>query len=119
MTRRAERVASLIKEEMSSIFLHRLHDPKLSMVTITSVKVSPDLKYAKTYLSVYEKEKRPEVMEKISEIKGLIRAELAKRIKLRVVPDLDFFIDDTLDYVEKMEGLFKKIHEDDNERNEN
>lgn len=119
MTRRAERVASLIKEEMSAIFLHRLHDPRLSMVTITSVKVSPDLKYAKLYLSVYDKEKRDEVIEKIYEIKGLIRSELAKRINLRVVPDLDFFIDDTMDYVEKMEGLFKKIHENDIERNEN
>jgi ribosome-binding factor A len=58
-------------------------------------------------------------LEKVNEIKGLIRSKLAGRIQIRFVPELDFYIDDTLDYVEKIEGLFKKIHENDNEKNNN
>ncbi len=118
MSHRLDKIASLIKEEISLIFLHKIQDPKLSILTITNVKVSPDVRQAKVYFSVYNKEKREEVLEKINEIKGFIRSQLAGRIQLRFVPELVFFIDDTLDYVEKMEGLFKKIHENDNEKYE-
>ncbi len=118
MTNRLDKVSSLIKEELSLIFLHRVQDPKLSIITITNVKMSPDLRHSKIYLSVYDKEKRTQVLERVNEIKGLIRSQLAGKIQIRFVPELHFFIDDTLDYVEKMEGLFKKIHENDNEKNE-
>jgi ribosome-binding factor A len=119
MTIRLDKVSSLIKEEISLIFLHKVHDPTFGMVTVTNVKVSPDLRHTKIYLSVYNKEKRNHVLEKVNEIKGLIRSQLAGRIQMRFVPELDFYIDDTLDYVEKIEGLFKKIHENDNEKNDN
>ncbi len=115
MSHRLDKVSSLIKEELSLIFLHKLQDPKLSLITVTNVKVSPDLKHTKIYISVFDKEKRTKVLESVNELKGLIRTQLAGRIQLRFVPELHFFIDDTLDYVEKMEGLFKKIHESDSE----
>lgn len=117
MTHRLDKVASLIKEELSLIFLHKVQDPKLSLITVTNVKVSPDLRHTKIYLSVFDKEKRELVLERVNELKGLIRSQLAGRIQIRYVPELHFFIDDTLDYVEKMEGLFKKIHENDNQDN--
>ena len=119
MSHRLDKVSSLIKEELSLIFLHKLQDPKLSLITVTNVKVSPDLKHTKIYLSVFDKEKRAKVLESVNELKGLIRSQLAGRIQIRFVPELHFFIDDTMDYVEKMEGLFKKIHESDNEKNDN
>jgi ribosome-binding factor A len=118
MSHRLDKVSSLIKEELSLIFLHKLQDPKLGLLTVTNVKVSPDLKHTKIYISVFDKEKRTKVLESINELKGLIRSQLAGRIQLRFVPELHFFIDDTLDYVEKMEGLFKKIHESDNEKHD-
>ncbi|MFZ0455722.1 MAG: 30S ribosome-binding factor RbfA [Ignavibacteriaceae bacterium] len=119
MSRRIERVEKLIKEEVSLIFLHELQDKlpnnEIGFVTITSVKVSADLKIAKVYLSVFDKEKRDEVLEKIKLKTGFIRSLLASRLKIKFTPELKFFIDDTLDYVEKIEGLIKKIHnEDDN-----
>jgi len=113
---RLQKISHLIKDELSLIFLQKIHDHNLGMITVTGLKVSPDLHYAKVYLSVYEKEKRPIVLEKVNEIKGMIRSMLAGRIQLRIVPELEFFIDDTPDYVEKMEVLFKKIHENDNEK---
>ncbi|MCX6174515.1 MAG: 30S ribosome-binding factor RbfA [Ignavibacteriales bacterium] len=118
MTHRIDKVSSLIKEELSLIFLHKVQDPNFGMITVTNVKMSPDLKHTKVYLSVYDKEKRALVLEKVNEIKGMIRSQLAGRIQVRFVPELHFFIDDTLDYVEKMEDLFKKIHESDNEKHD-
>lgn len=113
MIHRLDRVSSLIKEELSLIFLHKVQDETFGMITVTNVKMSPDLRHTKVYLSVYEKDKRNDVLKRVNEIKGMIRSELASRIKMRFVPEIHFFIDDTLDYVEKIEGLFKKIHSED------
>ncbi len=110
---RKEKVSKLIKEEISMIFLNKLKDPAFGLITVTNVTISPDLRIAKVYVSVYERERRKLVLEKLNEVKPLIRAELAHKIQLRFAPDLDFYLDDTLDYVEKIEGLFKKIHEND------
>ncbi|MDF1610810.1 MAG: 30S ribosome-binding factor RbfA [Stygiobacter sp.] len=113
---RLERVSHQIKDELSLIFLHKVQDKKFGLITVTNVKVTPDLREAKIYLSVFEKELRAELLSKVNELKGLIRTELAHKIQLRYVPELFFFIDDTLDYVEKIEKLFKEIH--DNEKHE-
>ncbi|OGU36460.1 MAG: ribosome-binding factor A [Ignavibacteria bacterium GWB2_35_6b] len=119
MSVRLDKVASLIKEEISLIFLYKIQDPSLGLITITGVKVSPDLKNAKIYISIYEKEKRKELLQKVNDIKGFIRTQLAQRVKnLRFVPELSFYIDNTLDYVEKMDGLFKEIHKNDNKNDE-
>ncbi len=114
MSHRVDKISNLIKEELSLIFLEKVQDPALGLLTITSVKVTSDLRTAKVYISVYEKEKRDLILEKANNIKGLIKSELAQRIRIRYIPEINFFIDDTLDYVEKMEDLFRKINEDDN-----
>jgi ribosome-binding factor A len=118
MSHRIDKVEHLIKEEISLIFLYKLQDKfqisSFGLITITSVKVSPDLKIAKIYLSVLEKDRREAALEKVKSVSGYIRSELASRIRIKFVPELKFFIDDTLDYVEKIEGLIKKIHENDN-----
>ncbi|HOJ18685.1 MAG: 30S ribosome-binding factor RbfA [Ignavibacteriales bacterium] len=113
MSVRTEKISELIKKEISIIFLQKINDPALGMLTITDVKVTPDVKIAKIYISVFNKEKRADTLSKIESINGYIRSELAHRIKLRFVPELKFFIDETLDYVEKIESLIKKTHEND------
>ena len=116
---RIDKVEQLIKEEISSIFLHKMQQPELGFITITNVKVSPDLKMAKIYLSVLEKEKRELVMDRVNNKTKFIRTELAHRIRLKFVPEIKFFIDDTQDFVEKIEGLIDRIHkENDNKTNE-
>lgn len=120
MSYRLDKVASLLKEELSLIFLHRVQDSEVGLVTVTSVKVSADLQHSKVYLSVYDKNKRDEVLDKVNNLKKMIRSELASKVQLRYIPELHFFIDDTLDYVEKIEGLFKQIHSSDgNDKNDN
>jgi ribosome-binding factor A len=116
-THRIDKVEKLLKEELSNIFLFKLRDTSIGFITITNVKASPDFKKAKIYLSVFDKEKRAFVLKKVKRDVKLIRSELASRINLKFCPELNFYIDDTQDYVEKIDGLIKKIHENDNEIN--
>jgi ribosome-binding factor A len=118
MSHRIDKVESLIKEEISLIFLNKLRDSEIGFVTITNVKMSPDLRIAKVYISVLDRRNRELALEKINSSNSFIRSELAHRIKIKFTPELKFYIDDTLDYVEKIEGLIKKIHQDDNKGNE-
>ncbi|QQS36283.1 MAG: 30S ribosome-binding factor RbfA [Ignavibacteriales bacterium] len=116
MSHRIDKVENLIKEEISLIFLYKLQDPDFGFLTITNVKVSPDLKIAKVYISVFEKEKREAALEKVRSKAGFIRSELASRLTIKFTPELKFFMDESLDYVEKIEGLIKKIHEEDDNK---
>jgi ribosome-binding factor A len=107
---RVDKVEQLIKQQISYVLMHKLQNLDLGFLTVTNVKASPDLKIAKIYLSVLDKEKRHFVLDKLNYNVGQIRTELAHRIRIKFVPELKFFIDDTLDYVEKIEGLLNKIH---------
>ena len=114
-THRIDKVEKLLKEELSNIFLFKLRESSIGFITITNVKATPDLKKAKVYLSVFDKDKRGFVLGEVKRQLKVIRSELASRISLKYCPELDFYIDDTLDYVEKIDGLIKKIHENDNQ----
>lgn len=117
-THRVDKVEKLIKEEISYILLYKMQDEDLGFITVTDVKVSADLKIAKVYLSVLQKERRDFVLNKINQRLGHIRSELAHRISIKFVPELKFFIDDTLDYVEKIEGLINEIHKKNNNQSD-
>ncbi len=113
MSIRTKRVAKLIQEELSYVFLREIDEPELEFVTITEVKVTPDLKIARVYFTTIDRERREIALSKIEEIKGVIRKELARRVRnLRFIPELEFYIDTTQDYVEKIENIFDKIHEE-------
>lgn len=116
MSHRIDKIENLIKEEISLIFLFKLQNLDPGLITVTNVRISPDLKNAKIYVSIFEKERRDVVLEKIRLKTKFIRSELASRITIKFVPELKFFLDDTLDYVEKIEGLIKKIHENDDKK---
>lgn len=114
MSKRLEKIKELIKEEISWIFIKKIQDPLLSFITVTRVKVTPDLKIAYVYLSIFEKEKRKKVLDKVNEIKSLIRTEFAQRNRrIRFIPEFVYFIDESIDHVEKIESLLKQIHEND------
>jgi ribosome-binding factor A len=80
------------------------------MVSVTRVKVSPDLGICTAYLSIFPSEKGEELMANINSNEKSIRYELGKRVgkQLRIVPELRFFIDDSLDYIERIDELLKK-----------
>lgn len=114
--KRQKQVAGVISEEMNDILLRmNLNVMNGGMVSISSVKVTPDLLEARIYLSFFNVNDVKGALEKIEHRQWEIKKELTARIKhqMRRMPELKFFQDDTLDQVFKMEELFKQIHKDD------
>lgn len=113
--KRQRQVAGAIQEEMNDIF-RRLNLAMIDggMVSISSVKVTPDLLEARIYLSIFQVKDQKAVMKTIENRAWEIKKELADKMKhqLRRIPVLHFYLDDTLDYVFKMEEIFKKINEE-------
>lgn len=114
MSVRTEKVAENIKRLISSILVKELNNPVLSLVTVTIVRVSADLRQAKVYVSTYDKAKREKVLEELETAKGRIKNKLSSQLNIKFMPELFFFIDDTLDYVDNINSLIRKIHENDN-----
>ena len=116
-SKRQKQVSSLLNEELNDIF-RRMNLSMLDggMVSITSVKITPDLLEARVYLSLFQVKDADAVMKKIEDRAWDIKRELTARVKqqLRRMPELKFFRDDTLDHVFKMEELFKQINKPDN-----
>jgi ribosome-binding factor A len=118
--KRQKQVAGLIQEEMNAIF-QRMGFSMIDggMLSISGVKVTPDLLEARIYLSLFQVKNRDASMKKIEDKSWEIKRELTARIakQLRRMPELKFFLDDTLDTVFKMEELFKKIKDENKEGN--
>ncbi|MBC9931286.1 30S ribosome-binding factor RbfA [Chitinophaga qingshengii] len=115
-TKRQKQIGQLIQEELSSVFQRMgFNVVEGGMISVAAVKMTPDLLEAKVYLSMFQIKSPDEMLERIKDRMGEIKKALGLRVgkQLRRMPELSFFLDDTLDYVFKMEELFKKIKEDD------
>jgi len=114
--KRQKQVAGLLNKELSDIF-QRLGLAMMDggMVSISSVKITPDLYEVRIYLSFFKIPDAQAALKKIQERSWEIKKELTARVRhqLRSMPTLTFYIDDTLDYVEKMEKIFKEIKKED------
>ena len=111
--KRQKQVAAVLQQELNDIFMRlSMNMVDGGMVSIASVKVTPDLLEARIYLSLFKVQDAKEAMKKIEARAWEVKRELSDRIKhqLRRVPVLQFYQDDTLDYVFKMEELFKEIN---------
>jgi ribosome-binding factor A len=114
-TRRQKQIARLIKEAMSDIFLKEGKEiTENALVTVSQVKMTPDLFTARIYFSIYNAERPEEIMHFIEANNKQLRGLLGRRIgkNMRRVPELVFFKDDTLDEVFKLEQLFKEMKKD-------
>jgi ribosome-binding factor A len=113
--KRQKQVAGVILQELNEIFQRQgMNMMDGGMVSISGVKVTPDLLEARVYLSLFQVRDRDVVLQKIEARNHEIKKELASRVKhqLRRMPELRYFLDDTLDHVFRMEELFKKINEE-------
>lgn len=109
-TLRQNKVARLIQKEIGNLILKEGYgNTSGAMITVTIVRVSPDLGYAKIYLSVFPSTKAEEVLESIKSKSNEIRRDLGNLVRnqLRIVPELAFFIDDSLDYASRIDQLLK------------
>lgn len=110
--KRQKQIGGLINEELAGIFQRLgLNIIDGGMVSISSVKITPDLLEARVYLSIFNASDTKSALKKIEDRGWEIKKELAARVKhqLRRIPELKYFLDDTLDHVFKMEELFKQI----------
>lgn len=110
MSIRQQKVARQIQSDMAEIFQRDGKPCTLgTLVTVTAVRISPDLSYAKIYISVFPFERSEEVLKAIEEKNWFLRRELGRRVKnqLKVVPELQFFLDDSLEYIRNIEEKLK------------
>ena len=107
---RIGRIDEEYRKELSQIIGYELKNPNVTgMISVTKVKVTPDLKYAKVYVSILNSKNIKETMEGLKKSSGFIRSELAKRINLRNTPELVFEIDDSMEYGAKSDSILKEI----------
>ena len=111
MNQRQERVSQLLQKELTDILRVKVRDERVKKATITKVLMSPDLKLAKVYYVLHEtsESETPQTTKVLNRAKGFLKAELASRVELRYLPDITFYYDDSLEYREHMDDLFRKI----------
>ena len=104
-TTRQNKISRLLQKELSEIFLLQTKSMPGTLVSVSAVRISPDMSIARVYLSVFPSEKAEEMVNNMKSI----RYELGTRVRhqLRIIPELKFFVDDSLDYIEKIDSLLK------------
>lgn len=115
---RQAKIARLLQKELSEIFRRETAAMGGVLVSVSAVRVSPDLSIARAYLSIFPSGKAEEILKNINNSAKSIRFELAKilRYQLRKTPELSFFIDDSLDYIEHIDNILKQdtaLHRED------
>lgn len=108
---RARRVADQIQIELSDIIGRRLKDPRRGFITLTGVDLTPDLKVAKVYVSALEPDDLERGLSTLKRAKGFLRYHLGRRIRLRHVPELRFFADQSVEQGQRIEELLRELHE--------
>jgi ribosome-binding factor A len=114
--KRSDRVGDQIKEEIADILMRRIKDPRIGFVTITDVSIAPDLKNATVFVSVFGTDK-DKSLSGLKSATPVIRAELGKRMRLRIVPELLFRYDPAVEQGAHMMELLKSI-EDERKKND-
>ena len=106
---RQAKIARLLQKELSEIFRQQTAKTHGVIISVSAVRVSPDLSTARAYLSVFPSDKGAEMLESINHSAKTIRYELAQRVRyqLRKTPELTFYLDDSLDYLENIDNLLK------------
>lgn len=109
-TTRQQKIARMLQKELGEIFLLYARKLQGTLITVTGVRVSPDLGIVHVHLSIFPSEKAATVITNVNADTKAIRFDLGKRVRnqLRIVPELHFHIDDSLDYLENIDNLLKQ-----------
>ena len=107
---RAERVGDLLKEELSEVLLREIKDPRIGFVTITGVRVSDDLRHARVYVVTHETgEGQQRTLEGLQSARGYLQGALGRRVRLRYIPDLSFWVDESLEQGFRIHEILKSL----------
>ena len=109
-TTRQNKIARLLQKELSDIFLLQTKSMPGILISVSAVRISPDMSVARAYLSVFPSERSEEIIKNVNANMKSIRFELGTRVRhqLRIIPELKFFVDDSLDYLERIDELLKE-----------
>ena len=108
---RPEKLGDLIQRELSDLLHRELRDPRVGMVTITAVDVSPDLSHAKVLFTVFEKDRLEDTLAGLTRSSGFLRSQLARRIKLYTTPELRFVYDESVERGDRLSRLIDATRE--------
>lgn len=111
MSIKIDRIASQMLKEISYVLASEVKDEDIRFVTVTDVKVTNDLSFAKVYVTVLKEDKINETMKALKNASGFIRKELAERLEIRHIPELEFVYDESIAYGKKIENIIENIHE--------
>ena len=111
--KRSQRVRDLLREEIADIIIHKLKDPRIGFVTVTGVDITDDLKIAVAYISVLKEEEKKPTLEILNAAKSFIRSELAKRVRMKTIPSLEFRLDTSIEYGSRIDELLDEIRRKD------
>jgi ribosome-binding factor A len=111
--RRQERVGDLIRDEVSDIIRRDMNDPRLGFVSITRVDLSPDLKYARLFVSVFADDaERKETIDVLNRAASFVRRTLAPRLRMRTIPELSFRLDQSMEHAENVARILRELETD-------
>jgi ribosome-binding factor A len=111
--KRSQRVSDLLRKEIADIIIYRLKDPRIGFITVTGVDVTDDIKMARVYVSVFHAEEKNYTIEIINSAKSFIRSELSKRLRMKFIPSIEFRLDTSIEYGNRIEKLLKESKEKD------
>lgn len=114
MSIKIDRIGSALVKEISYILATQVKDSDIRFVTVTDVKVTNDLSYAKVYVTVLDSKKKESTMKSLKNASGFIRSQLYDRIDIRHIPQLIFVYDESIDYGKKIETMIDNLHKDNN-----
>ena len=108
-TTRQNKISRLLQKELSDIFQKQTQSMRGVLISVSAVRISPDLSVARAYLSVFPSDRAEEIVSNINANARSVRFELGSRVRhqLRIIPQLKFFADDTLDYLDRIDQLLK------------
>ena len=107
---RLGRIDEELKKEISNIISYDLKNPNITgLISVTKAKITPDLKYAQIYVSILNSKNTKETLAALKKSSGFVRTEVAKRINLRITPEIIFVLDDSIEYGERIDKILKEI----------
>ncbi len=109
-TTRQQKISRLIQKELGDIFQRQTQSMPGVLVSVSAVRISPDMSVCRGYLSIFPSERSAEILKNINDNVRQLRFELGNRVRhqLRIIPELKFFVDDSLDYIDHIDELLKK-----------
>lgn len=110
MSVKIERLNNTFLEEISKIIRTEIKDERINFVTITAVKITNDLSFAKIYVTVLDEEKQDEIVKLLNKASNFIERELSKRIDIRKMPDITFVYDNSIEYANNIEKIIESTH---------